>query len=285
MVEYGGIVILGILAQWLAWRLKVPSILPLILIGLVVGPFSTLFTGGEKWISPIWDPAQEHGLFPGEGLFHFVELAIGIILFEGSMTLKRDELGGVGDTIIKLISLGAVVTFVLAGVLAHYIVNLNWSVSFLIASLIIVTGPTVIAPILRNVPLNQNVATVLKWEGILIDPIGALAAVLVYQFISTSEGGNFTSEALSQFLRIVFVSLFELGVMLDANEPFAQAPFFVQSLRNQLTACRPHHHHMRITGRFKTIGKVHTVTNDRKIEVFPVAQVPDKDQCGIDTNP
>ena len=212
MIEYGGIVILGILAQWLAWRFKVPSILPLIIIGLFVGPFSTIFSGGEKWISPIWDPSTEHGLFPGEGLFHFVELAIGIILFEGSMTLKREELGGVGDTIGKLISLGAVITFVLAGVLAHYVVSLNWSVSFLIASLIIVTGPTVIAPILRNVPLNQNVATVLKWEGILIDPIGALAAVLVYQFISTYEGGNFTSEALSQFLRIIFVSLSLGGV-------------------------------------------------------------------------
>ncbi len=208
MVELGGIVILGIMAQWIAWKLKVPAILPLIITGLIVGPLSTLWShGGEKWISPIWNGA--HGLFPGESLFHFVELSIGIILFEGGMTLKRHEIRGVGDTIGKLISVGALVTFVCSTLLAHYVVDLNWSISFLFAALIIVTGPTVIAPILRNVPLNRNVATVLKWEGILIDPIGALAAVLVYEFISAAghHEGSFTSEAILQFIQIVLVGL------------------------------------------------------------------------------
>ncbi len=208
MLELGGIVILGILAQWIAWKLKVPAILPLIITGLIVGPLSTLWSaGGEKWISPIWN--GHHGLFPGESLFHFVELAIGIILFEGGMTLKREEVKGVGDTIGKLISVGALVTFALSTLAAHYVVNLNWSISFLFAALIIVTGPTVIAPILRNVPLNRNVATVLKWEGILIDPIGALAAVLVYEFISAAghHEGSFTSEAILQFTQIVLIGL------------------------------------------------------------------------------
>ena len=208
MLELGGIVILGVLAQWIAWRLKVPAILPLIIIGLLVGPLSILISGHDaKWISPIWD--GKHGLFPGEGLFHFVELAIGIILFEGGMTLKKEEIRGVGDTIGKLISVGAIITFAAAGLLAHFVVGLNWSISFLFAALIIVTGPTVIAPILRNVPLNRNVSTVLKWEGILIDPIGALAAVLVYEFISASGHGadSFTVEKLIQFFQIVFVSL------------------------------------------------------------------------------
>ena len=99
MVEIGGIVILGILAQWVAWKLKVPAILPLIITGLLVGPLSTLWShGGEKLINPIWD--GHHGLFPGESLFHFVELSIGIILFEGGLTLKRNEIRGVGDTIV-----------------------------------------------------------------------------------------------------------------------------------------------------------------------------------------
>ena len=207
MVEIGGIVILGILAQWIAWKLKVPAILPLIITGLLVGPLSTLWTDGEKLINPIWDGS--HGLFPGEHLFHFVELSIGIILFEGGMTLKRNEIRGIGDTIGKLISIGALVTFAASTLLAHYVVELNWSVSFLFAALIIVTGPTVIAPILRNVPLNKNVATVLKWEGILIDPIGALAAVLVYEFISAAghHEGSFTVEALTQFIQICLVGL------------------------------------------------------------------------------
>ena len=92
MVEIGSIVILGILAQWIAWRLKVPAILPLIITGLIVGPISTLWTGGHKLIEPIWNAAAQTGLFPGETLFHFVELGIGIILFEGGMTLKKDEI-------------------------------------------------------------------------------------------------------------------------------------------------------------------------------------------------
>ena len=208
MVEIGSIVILGILAQWIAWRLKVPAILPLIITGLIVGPLSTLWTGGQKLIEPIWDGASQTGLFPGETLFHFVELGIGIILFEGGMTLKREEIQGVGDTIIRLITGGALITFLGGAMVAHFLIGLDWNISFLFAGLIIVTGPTVIAPILRNVPLNKNVSTVLKWEGILIDPIGALVAVLVYEFIISADGGlHFTSEALQHFLILVCVGL------------------------------------------------------------------------------
>lgn len=203
MLELGSIIILGILAQWIAWRLKVPAILPLILTGLFVGPLAYHWTG-HKFIEPIYN--GEHGLFPGESLFHFVELAIGIILFEGGMTLKRAEISGVGASIMKLISLGALVTFVLSGLAARYIIELPWTLSFLFAALIIVTGPTVISPILRNLPLKKSVATILKWEGILIDPVGALAAVLMYEFIITSGGaGEFTSHAFGHFLRIILV--------------------------------------------------------------------------------
>ncbi|MDG2449913.1 MAG: cation:proton antiporter, partial [Saprospiraceae bacterium] len=212
MVEIGSIVILGILAQWMAWRLKVPAILPLIITGLIVGPLSTLWTGGQKLIEPIWNASSNTGLFPGETLFHFVELGIGIILFEGGMTLKRDEIKGVGDTIIRLITGGALITFIGGALVAHFLIGRIWDIAFLFAGLIIVTGPTVIAPILRNVPLNKNVSTVLKWEGILIDPIGALVAVLVYEFIISADGGlHFTSEAIQHFLVLVCVGL-ALGV-------------------------------------------------------------------------
>lgn len=213
MVELGGIVILGILAQWIAWRLKVPAILPLIIIGLIVGPISTLWTEtGMKLIEPLWNEKSQHGLFPGELLYHFVELGIGIILFEGGLTLKREEIRDVGDTIIRLITLGSLVTFIGGALIVHFIIGLSWPLAFLFSGLIIVTGPTVIAPILRNVPLNRNVSAVLKWEGILIDPLGALVAILVYEFISSSEGGvNFTGDALQHFLILVCVGL-ALGV-------------------------------------------------------------------------
>jgi len=209
MIELAGIIILGIVAQWIAWKIKIPAILPLILAGLTVGPLSTFFTeDGTKLLEPIYSSQRGEGLFPGESLFYFVSLAIGIILFEGGLTLKRKEISGVGPVILKLITVGSTITFIGAGFAGHFIMGLTWPISFLFAALIIVTGPTVIAPILQNVPLNRNVATVLKWEGILIDPIGALVAVLVFEFIRSASGGvEFTSHALIQFVQIILIGL------------------------------------------------------------------------------
>jgi NhaP-type Na+/H+ or K+/H+ antiporter len=211
MLELAGIIVLGIFAQWLAWRTKVPAILPLILIGLIVGPISTFFTSdGEKLLEPLLARGENGivGIFPDKYLFSFVSLAIGVILFEGGLTLKRKEIAGVGPAILKMITIGSLITFIGAGLAAHYLMELNWAVSFLFGALIIVTGPTVIAPILQNIPLNRNVSTVLKWEGILIDPIGALVAVLVFEFIRSAEGGvEFTSHALVSFFQILFIGL------------------------------------------------------------------------------
>ena len=203
MLELAGIIILGILAQWVAWKFKIPAILPLILIGLLVGPIAAEFItdDGSKWIEPIWN--EREGLFPGESLFYFVSLAISIILFEGGLTLKMAEIKNVGPVITKLISIGSMVTFFGAGIAAYYIFGLSWEMSFLFSGLIIVTGPTVITPILRNIPLKKDVSAVLKWEGILIDPIGALVAVLVFEFISVDAGGEFTKTALIEFGKIV----------------------------------------------------------------------------------
>lgn len=202
MVELAGIIILGIIAQWVAWRFKLPAILPLILIGLIVGPVATIFTAdGSKLIEPIWD--GEKGLFPGDGLYYFVSLAIGVILFEGGLTLKKSEVVNTGPVISKLITLGAAVTFFASGVAAHYIFGLNWQISFLFSALIIVTGPTVITPILRNIPLKRDLSSILKWEGILIDPIGALVAVLVFEFISVGENQAYTKTALMDFGKVL----------------------------------------------------------------------------------
>jgi NhaP-type Na+/H+ or K+/H+ antiporter len=203
MLELAGIIILGILAQWVAWKFKIPAILPLILIGLLVGPIAAEFLSedGTKWIEPIWNGKK--GLFPGDGLYYFVSLAISIVLFEGGLTLKRSEIKNVGPVITKLITLGSAITFFGAGIVAHYIFNLNWDLSFLFSGLIIVTGPTVITPILRNIPLKKDISTVLKWEGILIDPIGALVAVLVFEFISVGGGSGFTKVALMEFGKIL----------------------------------------------------------------------------------
>lgn len=203
MLELAGIIILGILAQWFAWKFKIPAILPLILIGLLVGPIASEFLSedGTKWIEPIWN--GKDGLFPADSLFYFVSLAISIILFEGGLTLKISEIKNVGPVITKLITLGTLVTFFGAAIIVYFVFNFSWDISFLFSGLIIVTGPTVITPILRNIPLKKDLSAVLKWEGILIDPIGALVAVLVFEFISVEGGGEFTKTAFIEFGKIV----------------------------------------------------------------------------------
>lgn len=214
MFELAGIIILGILAQWLAWRVKVPAILPLVVIGLLVGPVSTLWTAdGVKLLEPVYDPSTGSGLFPNQYLFDFVSLAIGVILFEGGLTLKRKEIKTVGPAIGKLISLGTLVTLVGGGIAAKYVIGVSWEIALQFSALIIVTGPTVIAPILRNVPLNRTISTVLKWESILIDPIGAMVAVLFFEFLRTGGTiGEFTSNAFLEFIKIILIGLALGGV-------------------------------------------------------------------------
>ncbi|MFK7899205.1 MAG: cation:proton antiporter [Cyclobacteriaceae bacterium] len=177
MLELAGVLILGIFAQWFAWKVKVPAILPLIIIGLLVGPISTyLMPTGDKFI-------DTDKIFQGELLFDFLSLAVGVILFEGGLSLKIKELKGSFSTVANLIIIGTIVTFIGASVASYYIMDLELKMALLFGSLVIVTGPTVIKPILRNVRPNKKVATILKWEGVLIDPVGALIALLVYEFI------------------------------------------------------------------------------------------------------
>ena len=184
MLELASIFVLGIFAQWLAWKIKQPAILPLILIGLAIGPLSTFFTeDGSKLI-------DGDAIFTGDLLFSFVSIAVGVILFEGGFTLNIKEIRSLAGTVRNLLIIGSLVTFVGGGLAAHYIMNLSWQMSFLFGALIIVSGPTVVIPILRNVRPNSNVNTVLKWEGILIDPFGALVAVLMYEFILSSKHGK-----------------------------------------------------------------------------------------------
>jgi NhaP-type Na+/H+ or K+/H+ antiporter len=167
-----------------------------------VGPIATQFTeDGSKIIEPIWNGNK--GLFPGESLYYFVSLAIGVILFEGGLTLKRGEILNVSSVIVKLITIAVMITFIGAGIAVHFIFELSWKISLLFSALVIVTGPTVITPILRNIPLKRDISAILKWEGILIDPIGALFAVLVFEFINAKAGAEYTSIALQDFGKVI----------------------------------------------------------------------------------
>ncbi|MEO7063691.1 MAG: sodium:proton antiporter [Dokdonella sp.] len=174
-LEFSALAALGFGAQWLAWRVRLPAILFLLLIGLVLGP-------GLGWLNP------ETAL--GPFLFPFISLGVAIILFEGSLTLRFDELAGVGGTVLRLVSVGALLTLVILAAAGHWIAGLPWPMAALFGALTCVTGPTVVVPMLRSVRPNSRIANVLRWEGIIIDPLGALFAVLIYEAIVSHEQGH-----------------------------------------------------------------------------------------------
>ena len=174
-LQIAALVSIGFAAQWLAWRIRLPAILFLLLIGLVLGP-------GLGWLQP-----QEA---MGEMFFPFISFGVAIILFEGSSNLRFSELREVGGTILRLVSIGALVTLAVLAAAAHWIAGMSWELAALFGALTCVTGPTVVAPMLRAVRPNARIANVLRWEGIVIDPLGALFAVLTYEAIVSHQGGH-----------------------------------------------------------------------------------------------
>ncbi len=207
MAELASILILSVFAQWLAWRVKIPAILPLIVIGLALGPGSTFFTAnGEK----ILDGDQ---IFSGDLLFAFVSISVGVILFEGGLTLKIKEIRHQAGVVRNLLIFGPIITLIGGGFAAAHFMGLSYKLAFLYGALIIVSGPTVVTPILRNTRPNIRINNVLKWEGILIDPLGALIAVLVYEFIQTSDFQNAsTLEVIKEFMLTVSAGIFVGGL-------------------------------------------------------------------------
>ncbi len=160
------VIILGIGAQWAAWRSRLPSILLLLLVGFLAGPVLGLL-----------NPQS----LQGDWLFAFVSLSIGIILFEGGLSLRLSELREVGNSVLKLITIGVFITWGLGAVAAHYILQFDVGLSILIGAILTVTGPTVILPLLRHIRPKGRVNTIAKWEGITIDPVGAILSVLVLE--------------------------------------------------------------------------------------------------------
>ncbi|CAM4138605.1 sodium:proton antiporter [Psychrobacter arenosus] len=170
-----GVVALGIGAQWLAWYLKQPSILFLLLIGILIGPVLHYF-----------DP----DLVLGELMFPFISLGVAIILFEGSLTLEFDEIKQHGKVVQMLVSVGVVITIAIVALSTYLLFDVDPKIALLFGALVCVTGPTVIIPLLRSVRPNKTVSNILKWEGIIIDPIGAIAVVLVYEYIISGGEAN-----------------------------------------------------------------------------------------------
>jgi NhaP-type Na+/H+ or K+/H+ antiporter len=168
------IVVLGVLAQWIAWRFRLPSILLLLSIGILAGP-----------VFGILDPDR----LLGELLLPVVSLSVAIILYEGGLSLRFRELKEVGSVVRNLCTIGVAVTWAGAASAVHLVFGVPWSFALLVGALFIVTGPTVIGPMLRQIRPAGGVGPILKWEGIVTDPLGVMIAVLAFESLIHHGGG------------------------------------------------------------------------------------------------
>ena len=182
--------VLSLFCQWLAWRVRMPAIVFLLAAGIACGPVL-------HYLNP-------EDVF-GDLLFPMVSLAVAIILFEGSLTLRLSEIRGHGAMVRNLIPVGSVVTGIIGTLAAHWILDIAWEVALLFGAISVVTGPTVIAPLLRAVRPKAKLANILQWEGIIIDPVGALLAVLVYEGIVSWGQGNVFGHSLYIFSTTIVV--------------------------------------------------------------------------------
>lgn len=203
------VLVVAMLCQWLAWRVKLPAILFLLIAGLVAGPVS-------GWINP-------DALF-GSLLMPMVSLSVAIILFEGSLTLNLQEIKGISSVVRRMVTVGALVTWVIIACATHIILGFSWQVSALFGAIVIVTGPTVIVPMLRAVRPTRKLANILRWEGIVIDPVGALMAVMTYEFILVSTASTGVGHVFLLFFQTLLaggvagiVAGFSLGYLLSKN--------------------------------------------------------------------
>jgi NhaP-type Na+/H+ or K+/H+ antiporter len=176
-----GIMIAGFACQYLAWRVRLPAILFLLVAGLVAGPVL-------GWI-------DTDALF-GDLLVPLVSIAVAIILFEGSLTLKFSDLGSHGTVVRNLVTVGVLITWIAAGFAAYIILGWDLYIAALFGAIVTVSGPTVVVPLLRSVRPKHSVGSVLKWESILIDPLGAILGLLVFEFVLASQAATGIRHAL-----------------------------------------------------------------------------------------
>ncbi len=172
LIALTGIIGLAVLTHWIAWRLRSPSILLFLGFGFLVGPILHLID-------------VDHVM--GELLFPIVSLSIAIILFEGGLTLRFTDLRNIERVVWRILSVGVIVTWGLTALLASVLLGFSLQMSLLTGAVLVVTGPTVIIPLLRQVRPSKRVASILRWEGIIIDPIGVVLTVLVFEAISTGS--------------------------------------------------------------------------------------------------
>jgi len=172
--------VIGVGAQWLAWRLRMPAIVLMLAAGLVIGPLTGVFIPSRD-IGSLVEP--------------MIAIAVAVILFEGGLSLNLHALQDAAAGVRRLVLIGAPLGWLTAALAVHYGAGLGWEASAVFGGIMIVTGPTVIAPLLRQARLSRRPAALLQWEAIVNDPVGALAAVLAFGVVQVlnSEGSGATA--------------------------------------------------------------------------------------------
>lgn len=168
LIGLAAIIVLGMGAQWLSWRLRLPAILFLLIVGFLAGPVAGVI---------------EPDALLGDLLFPIVSLSVAVILFEGGLSLDIAELREIGRAVRGLITVGVLLTWWLTTAFAHILLGLDLALATLFGAVLVVTGPTVILPLLRHIRPKARIGSTVKWEGIVNDPIGAILGVLVFEAI------------------------------------------------------------------------------------------------------
>ncbi|ARD48940.1 sodium:proton antiporter [Sporosarcina sp. P33] len=217
LISVVSILALGIFSQWLAWKIQWPSIFIMSIAGLLIGPLL-------GWVNP--EVALDELYSP------LISLAVAIILFEGSSNLDFREIRDISKSVFRVVTLGAFLAWILGSVTAHFIAGLTWEVSFIIGGLFVVTGPTVIIPLLRNAKLKPRTAAVLKWEGIIVDPAGPLLALFAYEVIKVITNEHLSLHYLLNFFggaALAAVLGLVMGLLISVMANKGQFPEYLKS--------------------------------------------------------
>lgn len=179
------IIFLGIFSQWLAWKISKPAIVIMSACGLIVGPLLGIIV-----------PDQ----IIGNSLYKsIISLSVSLILFEGSLSLNFEEIRDTKMTIKRIVIYGALIAWILGSLCAYFLGGLSITTSLVIGAILIVTGPTVILPLLRQAKLDRKVSSILKWEGILVDPLGAILAVFSFELARVFTSNDVGMDILLKF--------------------------------------------------------------------------------------
>ena len=199
IIGLASILILGVTAKWIAYRIKAPTILLLLLFGVVAGPI----TG---FLNP--------NLLLGDLMYPLISILVSIVIFEGGMSLRISDLKDIGKEVRNLLIIGTPITYVLLIWGSWKILGFSPDMAIIFGSMMVLTGPTVILPLLRQVKLGRHLSLLIRWEGIMIEPVGVLLIVFSHQFIlAKNTAATFGSVGLNVLIVLLIGAVLVLLVL------------------------------------------------------------------------